>query len=192
MIGRLVARLEEGVIALLLAGMTLLTFFQVVLRYVFNSGVLWGLEATLYMFGWMVLIGISYGVRVNAHIGIDMIIKVLPPYLRRGVGLVSVALCGLYAGLMTYGAYYYVERLHRIGVEAEDIPVERWVLTVILPIGFALLFLRLCEVAHGILTGRRQGFEPADEAADILREQGLMAGGGGASATHPPRGDDAR
>lgn len=184
MFGRWFARLEEALIALLLAGMTLLTFWQVVLRYVFNSGLLWALEATLYMFGWMVLIGISYGVRVNAHIGIDMVIKALPPYLRRTVGLASVGLCGLYAALMTYGAYNYIERLHRIGVEAEDIPVERWILAIILPIGFALLFVRLAEVAYGILTGRREGFEPADEASDILRDQGLMGGDGAEGGPH--------
>ena len=33
-------RLEEGMIALLLGAMTLLTFLQVVLRYIFNSGLL--------------------------------------------------------------------------------------------------------------------------------------------------------
>jgi len=35
---------------------------QVVLRYVFNGGFTWALEATTYLFGWMVLIGMSYGV----------------------------------------------------------------------------------------------------------------------------------
>src|SRR3546814_8791676 len=55
----------------LLAAMTLLTFTQVVLRYVFNSGWGWALEATTYMFGWLVLVGISYGIKVGFHIGID-------------------------------------------------------------------------------------------------------------------------
>jgi C4-dicarboxylate transporter DctQ subunit len=49
---RFINRLEEVLIAVLFAGMTVLTFIQVVLRYVFNSGLLRALEATTYMFGW--------------------------------------------------------------------------------------------------------------------------------------------
>ena len=54
----------------------MLTFLQVILRYVFNTGLLWALEATLYMFGWLVLIGISYGIRTHSHIGIDLLAQV--------------------------------------------------------------------------------------------------------------------
>ncbi|QQP92361.1 TRAP transporter small permease [Skermanella sp. TT6] len=183
MVTRLINHLEEGFIALLLAGMTILTFAQVVLRYGFNSGIIWGVEATNYMFAWMVLFGISYGVRVHAHIGIDLLVKSLPAGLRRWVGLVAIGFCLLYAGIMAWGSYGYISRLMRLGIEAEDIPVERWMLTVILPIGFGLLGLRLAQEAYAILTGRRSGFELADEAADVLKEQGLTGGNPGLDRT---------
>ena len=51
--------LEEGVLATLLAFMTVLTFLQVVLRYAFNSGLVWSLEATTYSFAALVLFGMS-------------------------------------------------------------------------------------------------------------------------------------
>ncbi|MBI1207628.1 MAG: TRAP transporter small permease subunit [Azospirillum sp.] len=172
MIGRITANLEEGLIAILLAGMTVLTFTQVVLRYIFNSGLLWGLEATTYMFGWLILLGISYGVRVNAHIGVDLAVKSLPPLLRRLVGVITIALCLLYAGMMFWGSYYYVEKLERLGVDAQDIEFPRWILTLALPLGFALLGVRLIQVLIDILKGRRQGFELADEAADVIKEFG--------------------
>jgi C4-dicarboxylate transporter DctQ subunit len=166
-------RLEEGIVALLLAAMTLLTFTQVVLRYGFNSGFVWALEATTYLFGWLILFGISYCVRVHAHIGIDLLVKSLPLAARRIAGLIAIALCLLYAGLMTYGAWGYIERLMRLGITAEDIPVQRWLLTVILPIGFVLLGIRLLEQAIPILKGEAKGFELADEAAEMLHEHGL-------------------
>ena len=55
-IGFLLNRLEEGLMATLLALMTLLTFVQVVLRYAFNSGLVWSVEATSYSFAALVLI----------------------------------------------------------------------------------------------------------------------------------------
>jgi TRAP-type C4-dicarboxylate transport system permease small subunit len=60
MLGRIVSRLEEGAIALLLAAMALVTFSQVVARYVFNTGAVWALELTQYLFAWLVLFGMSY------------------------------------------------------------------------------------------------------------------------------------
>lgn len=173
MLRRLYERAEEGVIALLLAAMTLVTFAQVVLRYVFNDTLLWALEATTYMFGWLVLFGISYGVRVHAHIGIDLLVKALPRNPRRAVGLLALGCAMLYAVLMAYGAYGYVRRMFVLGIDAQDIPVQRWILGIILPVGFALLGLRLLEQAVAVLRGRAAGFELADEAAEILREQGL-------------------
>ena len=171
MLGRLIARLEEALLALLLAAMTLLTFTQVVLRYLFNTGLIWALEATVYLFAWLILLGISYGVRVHAHIGVDILVKALAGNARRLVGLVAIGLSLLYTGIMLYGSWRYVERLHRLGTEAEDIPVERWILTIVLPIGFFLLGLRLLEQGVAILRGEAKGFELGDEAAELLRER---------------------
>ena len=54
MIGIIINRLEEAIVAFLLAAMTLVTFTQVVLRYVFNAGFVWALELTIFLFAWLV------------------------------------------------------------------------------------------------------------------------------------------
>jgi C4-dicarboxylate transporter DctQ subunit len=163
-------RAEEWLLALILAAMTLLTFVQVILRYLFNTGLFWALEATLYMFAWLVLIGISYGVRTHSHIGIDLLAKSLPPAPKRILGLVITALALLYTALMFWGSYTYIHRMMRLGVEAEDVPIERWILGLCLPIGFALLGTRLGVVGWQIATGRAKGFELADEAAEATKD----------------------
>jgi C4-dicarboxylate transporter DctQ subunit len=71
---------------------------------------------------------------------------------------------------MLYGSYEYIDRLHIMAVEAEDIPVERWILSLCLPIGFALLFYRLLQMAWRIITGQSPGYELADEAGDAIRD----------------------
>lgn len=191
---KIIGHLEEGILAFLLAAMTVLTFVQVVLRYLFNAGFVWALEATVYMFAWLILIGISYAVRVHAHIGIDFVVKALPPRARRIAGLIAIAFCLLYAGLMLYGSYNYIYRMYRLGAKAEDIPVARWILSIILPIGFALLGLRLLEQAWAIVTGKAESLALADEAADVLYEQGLVAHEGTAdeAARAPRAGETAR
>jgi len=182
---RIMNQLEEGVIAFLLAAMTLLTFVQVVLRYVFNSGFVWALEATTYMFAWLVLFGMSYGIKVGSHIGVDVLVKLLPTAGQRLVGILAGCLCMIYAAIVLYGGYEYVDKMILLGVEAEDLPIQRWILIIILPIGFALLLLRLAQATWRIVSGRATGFRLADEAREAIHQLHLDAGdapknGGGA------------
>jgi C4-dicarboxylate transporter, DctQ subunit len=165
-----VHRAEEGLIALILGVMTMLTFVQVVLRYGFNSGFIWQLEANFYLFSWLVMLGISYCVRVRAHIGVDAAVRLLPPGPRRAVGILVLLLALLYTVLMLYGSVEYLNRMYIINVEAEDIPVPTWILSICLPLGFALLLIRLLEMGWRIFTGRSEGYELADEAKEAVKD----------------------
>ena len=151
--------LEEGAMAFLLAFMTLLTFFQVVLRYAFNSGWVWSLEATTYAFAALVLVGMSYGVRTKSHIAVDLVTRRLPPTLRHVAAIVAVVLCLLYCGMMLYGSGIFVQRLAALGNEARDIPVAKWVLTLVMPLGFALLSYRFLVAGWHVLTGHDDDME---------------------------------
>lgn len=134
-----------------LAAMTLLTFVQVVLRYVFGTGFVWSLEVTQYLFAWLVLIGMSYGVRTQAHIAVDIVTRRLPPRAAHGVAFIALALALAYCAAMIYGGAVFVERLMALGNDARDIPLPRWLLTIVMPFGFALLAVRLLQAARDAL-----------------------------------------
>ena len=100
-------RIEETLIAGILGIMTLITFANVVMRYGFNLNILWALELTVFLFGWLVLLGASYAVKKGAHLGVDIIINILPAKARRAMGLVAVAVCIAFSFLMLKGAWDY-------------------------------------------------------------------------------------
>lgn len=102
-----VDRIEETVIAVLLGLMTVVTFANVVARFVFNSNILWALELTVFMFAWLVLLGASYAVKKHAHLGVDAILNMLADGPRRVLALIAVACCLVFALLMLKGAYDY-------------------------------------------------------------------------------------
>ena len=163
--GRHFNRIEEGLMALFLMVMTVLTFTQVVLRYGFNSGFVWSLEATTYSFGWLVVLGISSGIRTNTHIAVDLAVGSLSPAIRRAAALLAVSVCLAYAVLMGYGSYLFVDRLMELGNDARDIPVKRWLLVIILPIGFGLLGLRLVQAGFEIWSGTRKSLGHQEEGS---------------------------
>ena len=92
-IGRIADQIEETLIAIFLGLMTVITFANVVARYVFNDNILWALEATVFLFAWLVLIGMSYGVKKSLHLGIDMVITAVEPKTRKALALFAVAAC---------------------------------------------------------------------------------------------------
>lgn len=176
-IGRIVDGLEEGFIALLFAAMTLVTFTQVLLRYGFNTGFVWALELTTYLFAWLVLFGMSYGIKKSVHLGVDAFVKLFGEGPRRVFGLLAVAAGLVYAGILFVGAWQYVvDFLFTIGIPSEDLPVPQWLPMAILPIGLALLFFRLAQVGWRIILGRQSGLLLGDEASEAIRHFDELSG----------------
>ncbi len=166
---KILDRLEEWIVITMLAAMTLLTFLQVVLRYVFNSGFVWALELTTIFFAAMIFVGISYGVRVGAHIGVDAIVNKLPSGARRATSIVVVLLCLVYAGIVLYGSFGYVSKMYSVHVEMEDLPIEVWMVRSLLPLGYVLLTFRFVQVLWSLITGKSESLHLGDEAADAMR-----------------------
>ncbi|MDZ7711423.1 MAG: TRAP transporter small permease [Roseovarius sp.] len=100
-------KVEETLIAVILGIMTLVTFANVVARYLFNSNILWALELTVFLFGWLVLLGASYAVKKHAHLGVDVILNMLAPPTRRVLALISVGCCLVFSLLLLKGAWDY-------------------------------------------------------------------------------------
>lgn len=74
--------LEKALCILLMSGMTLLVFIQVVMRYVFKNSLSWSEELARYLFIWLIYIGISYGCKIMKHIKIDAGLKLFPKKAR--------------------------------------------------------------------------------------------------------------
>lgn len=192
-----VTRFEEGVLALLLAAMTIVSFTQVVARYGFNSGWTGALEFTRILFAWLILFGMSYGVKMGSHLGVDAVIRLFPKPLFRAVAVFG-ALCGVvYAltllwsewlhifGLNTKGgAIDYWMKMYKIGIGLDDLRypdivietfgtkerVQRWIAYLILPIGLALFLFRCVQACWQIITGEREMMIAAHEAEELVAE----------------------
>ena len=151
----------------LMAAMTLVTFMQVVARYVFNYSFVWALELTGVMFAWLIFVGMSYGVRVGAHIGVDAAVKLLGKGAARVVSSIAAVLCIIYALIVTYGGYLYVRKMYDVGILMQDMPIQSWIPRMILPLGFALLAFRFAQVLWRLASGQ-EAHLLGDEAKDAL------------------------
>lgn len=161
-------KLEEGIISLLLASMTLLVFVEVVMRFGFGIGLHWAQELTLLLSGWLVMFGVSYGIKVGSHIGVDALVKLFSSPVRRAVAVIAIVLCLAYCALFLVGSWSYLGKLMRVGIHLEDIPVPKWIANSILFGGMIMLAMRLLSLLWAVLQGRAEGFKLKDEAKESM------------------------
>ncbi len=153
----LLDRLEEVLIATLMAAATLLIFVAVVHRY--GTGVpflypylqpihlSWAQELCIYMFVWMAKFGAAYGVRTGIHVGVDVLVNQLNAPLRRQVVLFSLFCGALFTAVVgTMGAKFVIELAQTDQVSA-DLELPRWIVFACVPLGSYLMCFRFLQVA---------------------------------------------
>ncbi len=191
-LGQIIEYLEETGIAICLGLMTLITFANVVARYVFNDNILWALEGTVFLFAWLVLLGASYGVKKQIHIGVDVLVNLAPPKVRKVLALISVSACLAFCFLVLKGSwdYWWPFATERAWLETEDIPIPgflqflsvwfnegetyerlpRFIPYLALPLGLALITFRFIQQAYLIATGKIDKIIASHEVEEDIKE----------------------
>jgi len=90
--GRWLEGLLNLLIALSLAGMSVLVFLNVVLRYFFDSGITWSEEMSRFLFVWMVFLGAIAALKERMHLAVDIVINRLSPGLKKFFAVISHSL----------------------------------------------------------------------------------------------------
>ena len=78
-----------GTLVVLLGVMVLLVFGNVVLRYGFNSGLVFSEEVSRFVFMWLTLLGALLALHEGGHLGMTSVVDRLPPAGRRAARLLA-------------------------------------------------------------------------------------------------------
>lgn len=154
---RIIDRLEEILIATLMAAATLLIFLAVVHRYGSGISVLypflarihisWAQELCIYMFVWMAKFGAAYGVRTGIHVGVDVWVNQLSAAPRRAVLLFGLFSGALFTAIVGAMGARFVFGLYGTDQVSADLEVPMWIVYLCVPIGSFLMCFRFLQVA---------------------------------------------
>ncbi|PDT51288.1 MULTISPECIES: TRAP transporter small permease [Sinorhizobium] len=139
-------------IALLLAGMVVLVFGNVVLRYALNQGITVSEELSRIFFVWLTFLGAVVAMREHGHLGVDTLIKRLPTLGAKIAVLIGHALMLYATWLMISGSW--AQTLINLHVDA---PATGLSMGFFYGAGLAFgipAFLILLSDAFAIATGR--------------------------------------
>src|SRR6187455_3470576 len=173
---RLLNRLEEVLIATLMAAATLLIFVAVVHRYaagwpipvvqdfLLKLDLTWAQELCIYMFVWMAKFGAAYGVRTGIHVGVDVMINRLPANTRKLYVLFGPLAGATFTAIVgTLGASFVWDIGHTDSV-SPDLEVPKWIVYMCIPLGSYLMCFRFLQVAWAFA---RTGALPRHDVAHV-------------------------
>jgi TRAP-type C4-dicarboxylate transport system permease small subunit len=109
-LGRWYIRGLNGMIALLFAVLVVVTFYQVVSRYVLGTTPAWAEEAARYLAIWLVLLTSALAIELRAHISVDLIPNALPRRIR------LLVLSFGWLGILAFLATFLVESFHLVAL----------------------------------------------------------------------------
>lgn len=129
-----------------LLAMTLMVTMDVTLRYVFNAPTKWANEFSAYLAVLVIFLGISYVLRENAHIRVDVVVRKLPRRAQDWIRVItSVILLGYIIILfhLTWDVLVMNFAINKSSFTAMDVPV--WPIQAFIPLGLAIMGLLLIQ-----------------------------------------------
>ncbi len=98
-------KLLEVLVVVMLFAMVVMVFGNVVMRYVFDSGILISEEMSRYCFIWLTYIGAMVAMREGGHLGMDSLVKVLPLVGKKVCFFLSESMMLVCNGMFLWGTY---------------------------------------------------------------------------------------
>jgi TRAP-type C4-dicarboxylate transport system permease small subunit len=133
--------LENIVLVTLLGGMMLLAVGQIVLREVFNTGIIWADELVRLIVLWLAMMGAMAACREDRHIRIDALSHLFSDNVISGIRIVVDLFAAGVCAVIAWHAYRYLQ----LEIEFEDtvlVNTPAWIAHVVIPIGFAVFSYR--------------------------------------------------
>lgn len=115
---------------------TIIVNLNVITRYFFNRPLFWAEEVSTGLFVWTVFVGSAYAFRKHAHLGVDILVNLIPEPIRKYVKIVMDFVGLLILIMLTYiSAQYVINTWDKL---TPTLRVPNWFISIAVPIGFGL------------------------------------------------------
>lgn len=146
---------------LMLFALMFLVAADVLMRYLFNSPVVWAYEViSNYLMPGLFFLAASHTLKAHSHVSVD----ILHNYVNRQVrylfeALGSIAATPVFSLITFVSAQDTLENFRTGAVSASGLALPTWPVSLLLPLGFGLLSIRLALNAGGYIATILAGWE---------------------------------
>jgi TRAP-type C4-dicarboxylate transport system permease small subunit len=136
---------EEIIVGIFVVVMTVLVFYQVVMRYVFSAPTSWSDEIAVYCMLWSVYLSTSWAVRERAHI---RVMNLLPKFMATPMTIFSDLIWFTFAIFLTWQSVLLHLSLWEYPFNSPVLDIAQKWPYLCLVVGFGLMTLRLIQVYY--------------------------------------------
>lgn len=134
--------------------MTLIVFFDFVLRELFDYSFVWAKELASFMMIWVGFIGASYATKENKHLVVGIPEKLFPKKILPYVSLFVNLLVFIVTVFLAYLGFLYVQETKEIGETSLVLNIPLWIVQIIIPVSLIIIAVRFVTLAILILQGK--------------------------------------
>lgn len=144
-----VAKAEFWLVAAMIAIMAIINFLQVIFRYVVQGSLPWSEEVLRFLFVWTTFLGASIGVRKGAHLGLTVLVGILPARLKKGVAFLNYGLCIAFSAIIAYLGASVVLLQADFNVRSSAMAIPMFWVSIAIPVSFTLIILHIIGIIRG-------------------------------------------
>ena len=141
----ILSKFEDITCAVGLLGATLLMFINVIMRYLFRSGLPWSEEVVRYTIIWITFIGIAMCARKGKHVAIDLFLSLI----NKKMGLILLIIINItsifFCILMTRYSIKLVWQVSSSSQVSPALGIPFYIIYLCMPLGFGLSVLRFAQ-----------------------------------------------
>ena len=138
---------EDGICAIILLVMLILTFVNVIARYVLLASLPFIEELTCVGLMVLSILGAATATKRGAHLGLSVITDLLPKAAQNIIALICDLLSAAFCAAIVVLGYQYVQNQFANNVLSMGMSWPVWLYGIWLPIGAAVLFIRQVQLA---------------------------------------------
>lgn len=170
LIGPVLRLLEQLLLGITVVVVLFAMFFvaaEVVMRYAFNSPIPGHLEGSELLLPIIVFLALSYTQAAHHHVGMDLVLDLLPSRPRRYATVATLLLSIVICSVLAYFSFKNALQLWRYDDVTMTPPYfKTWPSAGAIPLGYALISIRMWLQALHLLGPERFGaYEPHDSLA---------------------------
>ncbi len=166
--------IESNIAVLIVIVMLIILTQQVFMRYIVHRTFGWSDEAARYLLIYFAYITAAIAVYKNAHIKIDLILKIWPAFLRPYLKLFSNVIFFIYCIVVAYFSGILTLELYLSGSISLGFGLPMWIVYASLPIGHIFMAIRLIQVEINLIK-HPELLEDIDIDELAIEEAGLTA-----------------
>lgn len=143
---RIFDKIEEILASVCLVVMTVLTFANVVARYLFSASFSFSEEITTYLFVLLSMLGTAIAAKRRAHLGLSIITDAVGPKVEKILRIIGYSVAVLFTGSIFYYGILMVRNQHLLGQVTAGMQWPEWIFGSFVPIGAFFATVRFLQV----------------------------------------------